>query len=270
MPSFHEGLYEIGRLDSFAMTDTPVHRVDPRAKVIATFVFLVCVVSFDKYSVLALLPFVLFPVVMGSEGRVPLAWLAGRLLTAAPFALIVGVFNPLIDREIMVTLGSLGISGGWISYTSIVLRFLLTTAAALTLIATTSFNGVCAALSRLGVPDVFSTQLLFLYRYIFVLAEEALTTARARDLRSFGRRGRGMRVYGQLLGHLLLRTYARAGRIHSAMLCRGFDGHVRVRRASRFGASDAAFVLGWSAVFVLFRLVNVPLAVGTLVTGVLS
>ena len=80
------------------------------------------------------------------------------------------------------------------------LRFLLTASAALVLTATTSFNGVCLALERLRVPDVFVTQLLLLYRYIFVLADEALRMARARSLRAVGRRGMGLRVYAQILG----------------------------------------------------------------------
>jgi len=46
---------------------------------------------------------------------------------------------------------------------------------------------------------------------------------RARDLRSCGRRGTGLWVSGTLLGALLLRTLARATRIHDAMLLRGFE-----------------------------------------------
>lgn len=257
-------------MDQFALQDTSIQRIDARAKVLTTLVFLVCVVSFGTYSVLPLLPFVLYPVALASEGRVPMRWLGSRLLAAAPFALVVGAFNPLLDREIVAHVGSLALAGGWISYLSIIARFLLTTAAALVLIATTSFNGVCMALERLGVPEVFATQLLFLYRYIFVLAEETLSMSRARDLRSFGRRGTGVRVFGQMMGHLLLRTYARADRIYSAMLCRGFDGEIRIRRRLSFGAADALFLVGWSATFIVFRLVNVPLALGTWMTGVLG
>ena len=270
MSSLHEGLYELGRLDSFAMRDTPVHRVDPRAKVLTTLVFIVCVVSFGKYEVLAMLPFVLFPVVLASEGRIPYRWLGSRLLAAAPFAVVVGMFNPLLDRTVIAALGTLDITGGWVSYASIMLRFLLTTAAALVLIATTSFAGVANGLQRLGVPDVFATQLLFLYRYIFVLAEEALTMGRARDLRSFGTRGTGVRVYARMLGNLLLRTHARAERIYSAMLLRGFDGRVRVRQRLQLQGRDVVFVLGWGAAFVVFRFIDVPTALGAFVTGVLA
>jgi cobalt/nickel transport system permease protein len=247
-----------------------VHRLDPRAKVLTTLVFLVCVVSFGKYDVLPLLPFVLFPLAMAGEGDLPFGFLARKVLIVAPFALVIGMFNPVLDRTVVGQLGGLAVTGGWVSFASILLRFSLTTIAALVLIATTSFTGVCMAIEKLGAPDVFATQMLLLYRYIFVLGEEGMRLTRARALRSFDGRGMGLRVYAQMMGSLLLRTYDRAQRIYLAMLCRGFDGHVRVRARLHFTGRDAAFVLGWSAVFVLFRLYNVPLAVGRIVMGALS
>ncbi|PKQ38247.1 MAG: cobalt ECF transporter T component CbiQ [Actinobacteria bacterium HGW-Actinobacteria-1] len=265
MSTLEQGLYELGRLDQAAGADTPVHRLDPRAKVVTTLVFIVCVVSFGKYSVLPLLPFALFPIVLASEGGLTLELIGKRLLIAAPFAVFVGIFNPLIDREVVTRVAGLAISGGWVSYASILVRFVLTVSAALVLIATTRFNDIVLALERLGMPEVLATQLLLLYRYIFVLAEEAMRMSRARTLRSFDGRGMGMRVYVQMLGQLLLRTFARAERIYAAMLGRGFDGHVRSPRRLSFSAGDAVFILGWSAAFVAFRLVNVPQLLGSLV-----
>ncbi len=270
MSALEDGLYDLGRLDRLSYKDTPVHRIDPRAKVITTFVFLVCVVSFDRYELLAMLPFVLFPVALVAEGDLPLGFLMRKLVAVAPFALVVGVFNPLLDREIIAHIGGVAVSGGWVSYASILMRFLLTTLAALVLIATTSFSGVCMALARLKVPDVLVTQLLFLYRYLFVLGGEAMRMSRARALRSFNGRGMGLAVYVQILGHLLLRTYARAQRIYRAMLARAFDGEVRILATLRFGVRDAAFMLGWSALFIAMRLVNVPVLLGRVLTGLIA
>lgn len=270
MSALQEGLYDLGRLDRLGSADSPVHRIDPRAKVLVTLVFLVCVVSFGKYEILGMLPFVLFPIVMVAEGDLPVGFLLRKLVAVAPFAVMVGVFNPLLDRGAVATVGGVAIGGGWVSFASILLRFFLTTIAALILIATTSFPGVCAGLQRLGMPDVLVGQLLFLYRYLFVLGEETMRMARARALRSFGGRGMGMRVYGQILGHLLLRTYARAQRVYRAMLSRGFDGRVRVLRELRFTVRDAAFAAGWSAAFVVFRLYDVPTLLGRIVTGLVA
>lgn len=270
MPSLEEGLYDLGRLDQLAYADTPVHAIDPRAKVVTTGVFLVCVVSFGKYELLGMLPFALYPLFLAVDAGLPLGFLGRKLLAVAPFAVVVGMFNPFLDREVVAQLAGVGVSGGMLSFLSILLRFALTTMAALVLIATTSFTGICMALERLGMPDVLVTQLLLLYRYIFVLGEETMRLARARALRSFGDKGMGMRVYSQMLGSLLLRTVGRAQRIYQAMLSRGFDGNVRVLRVLRFTMRDAAFMIGWSAAFVLMRLYNIPLLLGDLVTGLIS
>jgi cobalt/nickel transport system permease protein len=267
MSSVESGLYQLGWLDQFSELDTPVHRLDPRAKVLATLVFIVCVVSFDKYDVLGLAPFVVFPVVLAAESGMPWRELGKRLAVAAPFALVVGVFNPLLDREVVAQLGPLAITGGWISYFSLIARFLLTASAALLLVGTTGMVGVCSGIERLGAPDVFATQLLFLYRYLFVLAEETMRLQRARTLRSFDGRGLGLRVYGNILGHLLLRAVARAQRVFQAMQCRGFTGQLRTRRSLRMSTRDWVFLFGWSIAFVIFRLFDVPLLIGGLVTG---
>lgn len=267
MARIDASFFDVGRLDRLARQDTLVHRLDPRVKLLTTLAFLVSVVSFGKYEVSALLPFFVYPVALASAGRIPFDYLGKRLLAVAPFALLVGIFNPFLDRETLLRVGALEVSGGWVSFLSIQLRFALTVGTALILIATTSFQGLCGALQRLGVPQVLTVQLLFLYRYLFVLGEEALRLVRARALRSFGKRGMGMGVYGSLLGHLLLRTLDRAQRIHLAMRCRGFTGEIRGLRRPRIGLPEAAFAAGWCGAFAGLRLVNVPHLLGNLVEG---
>lgn len=266
MSHIESGIYQLGRIDQMASLDTPVHRIDPRVKVVTTFVFIICVVSFGKYALLPLLPFAIYPVALAGRGEIPIGYIISRLLIVAPFAVVVGIFNPLLDRAVIGQIGGMDVIAGWVSFGSILIRFLLTTSAALILISTTGMNSVCMAIERLGVPNVFATQLLLLYRYIFVLAEETLAMSRARSLRSFGRRGMSLTVFGQIIGHLLLRTYARAQSAYNAMLCRGFDGHIRTRRSLHFARPDYTFLFGWSAVFLVFRLYNIPLLVGQFVT----
>jgi cobalt/nickel transport system permease protein len=52
---------------------------------------------------------------------------------------MIGIFNPLIDRDILISLEGIDISGGWVSFVSILIRFVLTVGAALTLIAVTGY-----------------------------------------------------------------------------------------------------------------------------------
>jgi cobalt/nickel transport system permease protein len=160
-----------------------------------------------------------------------------------------------------------GISGGWISFASILARSALTVGAGFILVGVTGFTAVCQALERLGMPQVFAVQLLFLYRYIFVLTEESGRASRARELRSCGKKGMGIRSFGSMTGHLLLRTWQRAERIHMAMLARGFTGEFHASRQSVFGAAEIRFVLTWSALLIFLRLQNVSQLLGSLITG---
>lgn len=257
---------DIGYLDSLSSQKSPIHRLDPRAKVVATAFFIVSVVSFGKYEISGLMPFFLYPVVLVAIGDLPLGYLLKKILLAAPFAVFIGMFNPFIDRAILIHIGPFGISGGWISFASIMLRFVLTVGSALALIASTGFASICMSLEKMGAPNSFAVQLLFMYRYIFVLVDEGSRMVRARALRAFEGRGMGFKVFVSMIGQLLLRTLDRAQRIHLAMRCRGFDGEIRVFRKLAFGRRDAAFLIGWSALFAVMRLVDIPQWMGDRVT----
>jgi cobalt/nickel transport system permease protein len=256
-------------LDTLASRNTCISRLDARAKVFVTLVFVITTVSFGKYELASLLPLFLFPAVMISLGDIPCFYLAKKLLLLLPFAFFVGIFNPLFDTAAMVQAGPLIISGGWISFLSILIRFTLTAGAAFILIATTGFGDVCMALEKLGLPRVFAVQLLFLHRYIFVLAEEGTRMVRARELRSFGKRGKELKVFGSIVGHLLLRTWERAQRIHMAMLCRGFRGEFHFVRPLKAGRREAVFIFGWVGFFILCRTINVPVLIGGIIKEVL-
>lgn len=268
MGNIESAILNIGYLETLSFQQTPLHRLDPRVKLLTTLFFIATVVSFGKYEITALIPFIIFPVVLMAVGNLPPGYLAKKILLASPFAFFVGIFNPLLERAIMVHLGPVGISGGWVSFASIMLRFGLTVSAALILIAGTGFNAVCLALGKLGAPKSFVVQLLFLYRYIFVLTDEALRLVRARALRSFQGRGMGFKVFSYMIGQLLLRTLDRAQRIHRAMLSRGFDGRIRLRHTLQLKGRDLAFLLGWSAFFVFLRAYNLPEWLGRLAAGV--
>ena len=257
----------IGRLDRLSYGDTVVHRIDPRAKVFATVLFAVVVVSFPGYEVLSLFPFFLFPVLIAALGDIPAGFIARKVVAVSPFAVFVGMFNPLFDSATVVVAPGITVSAGWISFASILVKFALTISAALLLIATTSFPGICRGLRRLGMPALFVSQLLFMYRYLFVLMEETTRVVRARDMRSFGRRGTGVRVFVRIVGTLFLRTVERAERIYGAMLARGFRGEVPSMRREALRPSDVFFVLAAGCFFALCRFVPVPRMIGRLVRG---
>jgi len=260
-------LSHLGSLEDFAGADTPIGRVDPRAKLVSTAAFLLAVASYGRYELSALLPLALYPATLLALGDVRVGPILWRIAIASPLAVLVGVANPFLDRAPVGRVGPFLVTAGMVSFASILVRFVLSVSAALLLVATTGLHSVASALAFFRVPRVLVTQLLFLYRYLFVLSGELARSLRAHALRSPSRPVPSLRVAGSMLGQVLLRTVDRAQRIHSAMLCRGFDGEVRLRRPARARPADFAFAAAWCAFFWLARSFDLPRLLGAALAG---
>jgi len=266
--SFDIQYYNIGFLDQLSYKNTFVHRLDPRVKLAVTLLFLFTVISFSKYETVALLPFFLYPMLLMTLGEIPFMFILRKVIIVSPFAVFIGIFNPLLDSGHVTIFQGLNISAGWISFFSILLKFTLTVSTALLLVATTSFPNVCHACRRLGIPSVFVSQLSFLYRYIFVLMEETMRIVRARNMRSYGQNGTGMKVFVRIAGILFIRTVERAERIYNAMLSRGFQGDMPASKRFHIKTGDIMFVLSVAVFLFVCRLYPVTEMLGRFVQGV--
>jgi cobalt/nickel transport system permease protein len=250
--ALERALGDFRRLELLAAGDSAIHRLDARAKLLATAAFLVAVISFDRYALAALLPFAAFPLWLTLAAGLPAALVLRRSALVLPFALAVGALNPLFDPAPLFELAGHPVSGGVVSWASIVLRALLAASAAVVLVATTGFAAIAAALGRLGLPRALVVQLALLYRYLQLLGEEAGRLLRARELRAAGAPLR-LAEFGPLAGQLLLRSWDRADRIYLAMRARGFDGRYRPAAPGRWSWRDSAFVAAWLVAFVALR-----------------
>ncbi len=135
---------------------------------------------------------------------------------------------------------------GLIRFASILVRSWLSVQAGILLTACTPFADLIHALEHLRLPRTLTTSIAFLYRYIFVLSEEAQRLLRARQARSAAlshQEGQGnlrwrAQVTGYLAGQLFLRSYERAERVHQAMLARGYRGYLRTLRPHQLQTAD--------------------------------
>lgn len=249
-------LCALDAMERTARMQSPLHRTDARAKLLVTLVFLLTMLSVPLVRLPNLLLFFVFPIITCAMGNMSYGTVFRRSLIVLPFVAFIGVFNLLYDREPVFRIGALVVTAGWVSFFSIILRGLLSVQALLILVNSTGYYRLCRSMQRLGVPSVFTTQLLFVYRYIYVLVEEALAMQRARDARSFGRRSYPLKVWGTLVGQLLIRTFDRAELISRAMLARGFSGRIPadVFEHPAWKMRDTLFLAVWSSTLVLLRL----------------
>ena len=88
---------------------------------------------------------------------------------------------------------------------------------------TTAFSEILRVLRAIHVPWLLLTTLTLMYRYLFVLADEAQRMRRARLSRTFIHdRWRTWKSLGTVIGQLFVRSTERAERIYAAMCARGW------------------------------------------------
>ena len=246
-------------IDRFSRGTTFIHRLDPRAK--ALFFFpLVVLINLTPIGLAPIFPgYALLLVGVALASRVPLGYLTKRLLLVLPFVLVIILFVPfLTEGEVAgrVQFWGLEFSVTWEGLrmaTNVLVKAMLCALTLLLLVTTTRFDHLLRALEKLHVPRVILLILSFLYRYLFLLVEEAQQMRRARDARSVTRRRFQLKAAGGMAGVLFLRTYERAERVYQAMLARGFDGEVRTLRPLRFRTTDlAGLAVGWALVALLW------------------
>lgn len=267
MPNPMKAIYNIRLMDDLARGETCIHRRHPLAKLVVTVGFLMSVISFDKYEISNLIPFVFYPILLIILSEISAVPIIKKILMVEPFIIALGIFNPIFDRQI-VSIGYITISAGWLAFLSILIKCSLTVAAVVLLLATTGMEKLAAALRMLHIPRIFVLQLLLTYRYISLLAEEAGRLLRAHELRTPGHKGVAPAAWGSLAGGLLLRSFDRAQRVYQAMCMRGFDGDYNVGGICRMNAADIFYMAVWLLALAAARLYNLPVLLGTVLTGV--
>ena len=264
MNKMEKALSELGQMDELAVRESPVHDLNAGAKLLGTVVYILIVMSFDKYDLSGLVPMVLWPVLLFQMSGIPVRTCFYKLRIVLPLVMAVGLFNPIFDREIMLRIGTIGVSGGTISMITLMLKGVFCLMASFLLVATTPFDSICAALSRIHVPGILVTLLLLTYRYVGVMTEELAVMTDAYHLRAPGQKGIHISAWGSFLGQLLLRSMDRAQELYSSMLLRGFHQHFHYAPVRPFRGRDAVYLLLSIAFFIVVRYVDISQLIGQL------
>jgi cobalt/nickel transport system permease protein len=215
--------------------------------------FVTAVVSVPKYDLPGVIAFAAFPLMLVTATRIPLMPILKRLSAASPFILFMAGGNLLLDRAPAADIAGVIVSCGMLSAAVIAMKAMITLSSLLSLMTLMPFHRFGTALRSLAVPEVFVTQLLLVYRYSFLLSEEAAMMQKARELRTFGRRGKGPFVTAGLIGSLLIRTTYRAERIYMAMTSRGFRSALSTRPPVQAGPIDLLVISCSALLFIAVR-----------------
>ena len=237
--------------DRYHHGHSPLHTLDPRVKVLVTLAFILSNALLPDGAWTAFLLAWGFVLVANGLSGLGLDFSFRRSFVALPFALaaITVLFSipgePVSSFRFLMWDFTIT-DAGLLRFVSIVIRSWLSVQLAILLVAVTEFPKVVHALRHLRVPAIITVIISFLYRYLFVLADEVMRLMRARQARSAAVPGTSpggsvlwrARVAGNMAGQLFLRSYERSDRVYNAMLSRGYKGELMTIHPHHFHPVD--------------------------------
>jgi cobalt ECF transporter T component CbiQ len=230
-------------LERWSRLDGPLHRLDARVKIIITLAVLLSVSLTRPHEVVLFTAHFLLLCAVCLFARLPWWKVLARGMVVLPFVGGVAILNLAGGEPVRA----------W----AVLARGYLSAVTVLLLLATTPFPKLLRGLESLGVPRFFGMILHFVYRYLFVLFEQAHNMRRASRCRApKGRRRPLFEAAAGAVAVLFARSYGRAERIHQAMLARGFQGHFELLEAPQAGLRDWAFLLVSLGLLALLRTVH--------------
>lgn len=197
-------------LDRYSRLGSPIHRLPAMVKLTAAMALILAMILLSiRYAPYLAMPAVAL-IAVAAVSRVPAGFLLRRLVFLEAFVLGVAVLTVFQPDGLRLT-------------AVLVARCTLCLATMILLSNTTPFSEMLRILRALRVPAIMITTLALMYRYLFVLADEAQRMRRARMCRTFvASRGRHWHALGSVIGQLFVRASERAERIYSAMCARGW------------------------------------------------
>jgi cobalt/nickel transport system permease protein len=227
-------------MDRWSRGASWLHRRDARAKLAILLGLLIAISTTSPASQsfqLSLLFYATVVMLGTALARLPFAALLLRAAWVLPFSL---TFAGLVYW-----------SGDSSRAIAMIEKSYLSACTTLLFVATTPVEEWTAALEHWHVPPALVLVVQFLYRYLFVIVDQAHRMRQASSLRRGVSRGlfKKPNAQGTLLegaagavGVLFAVSWKRAGGVHQAMSARGFKGSFPAAGSSAFLAVDAVFL----------------------------
>jgi cobalt/nickel transport system permease protein len=234
---------------------SPVHRLDPRAKLLGLAGVTVVAVSTPLRAWPAFAACILALVAVALVGRVGPRVVWSRARVVLPLVVFVGVFVPFVRGGEQVSLGPISVSeAGLATFAAVSLKATIGTVSAVLLSATTTFPDVLHALERMRAPRLLVLIAGFMYRYLFVIVDETRRMRTALAARAYRpRHVLEAAAIGRVVISMFLRTFDRGERVYVAMLARGYGGTMPRLDALALRRMDVVFAGGLLAVLGVVR-----------------
>ena len=117
--------------------------VNPCGSILISIIFLVSMLTFSIYDIVNTIPYVITLLIVLIITSIPFSLILRKSKYLLLFVLFIAIFNPIIDRNIAIEIGSFNISYGWLSFFTILLIEYVLLTTALILVISTGLIPLC-------------------------------------------------------------------------------------------------------------------------------
>lgn len=252
MNKIEDAIQNVHKLDH-----SPSNNIHPLIKLLITFIYLILLTSINKYDLTTTLAMFVFLVLLSIIQEIKIKDIVKRFKIIFILLIFVGISNPILDRNIISYCGNIPITTGLISMITLILKSFFAVICTYFLIYTTSIDEICYSLTLLHFPTILITTIMLIYRYIILFLKEAQRIWISYQMRAPKQKGLNYKVWGSMIGSLMIRSIDKARIVYESMELRGFNPETSFCNGSKLKYKD--FIIFILAVLLILILRYIPI-----------
>ena len=238
-------------IDEHGGLNSPVHRIDPRFKLIG---FLAVIFAYAYVRDLRMLAaMAVFTIATYAVSRLPLSFWLKRMRYPSFFLVVLVIILILFSKgDVAASLGPMDFrKDGLLTALLIAVRFVSILTLGIVLFGTAPFLRTVKAMRALYLPAILADMVLLTFRYINELGDDLRRMRTAMKMRGFRAKHfsiRGLRTLAWVGGSLLVHSYERSDTVYKAMILRGYGNMPHPKEEFKSSFSDWIFLVVFLAV----------------------
>lgn len=264
MNKIEDAIYTVHKLDNESNKGTFLNKIHPLSKLIITVFYILILTSINKYDLTTTLELGIYLLLISIIYDLSIKDCVKRLKPIFLLLIVIGIANPILDRTVITKIWQIPITTGMISMLTLILKGVFTIISSYFLIITTSIEKICSALKMLHIPNILITIFMLIYRYIMVFLKEVERIWTAYSLRAPKQKGVNYKVWGSMIGSLMIRSIDKANTVYESMELRGFNPDTFFMNQQKIDKISIMYLIINFVLIILFRFIPIFEIIGNI------
>lgn len=257
MSRIENAIYQVHVLDNKANNNGRLNKIHPLLKLVMSVTYIVLLTSINKYDLVTTLAMGIYLILISIIENLSIKNCLKRIKIVIPLLILIGLANPILDRNVITYIGTFKVTTGTVSAVTLILKGIFAIICSYFLVSTTSIESICYALKQIHIPNILITIFMLIYRYIIVFLKEVERLWVAYLLRAPKQKGINFKVWGSMIGSLMLRSIDKAELVYESMELRGFLPDTFFVKEQKIDKASIMYFIAGISLMLLIRFIPI-------------